>query len=97
MSDTAKGRRMRLVRGTSSVWIAAFALSCLLGTSGGMLLAQATGSNPLTENGGQQVADRQHSQPTGPHGENMAAGGKCPVTARRRSSPMTSWRSGARS
>jgi len=80
MSDTAKGRRMRLVRGTSSVWIAAFALSCLLGTSGGMLLAQATGSNPLTENGGQQVADRQHSQPTGPHGENMAAGGKCPVT-----------------
>jgi catalase-peroxidase len=80
MNGAARRRRMRRIRGTSSVWVVAFALSCLLSMTGGMVLAQASSSNPLAEDGGQQVADRQQSQPAGPHGESMAAGGKCPVT-----------------
>ncbi len=80
MNQAARRHTMRRIRGTSSVWLVALALSCLLGTNGGMVLAQATGSNPLTEDGGQRLGDDQDSRPAGPHGENMEAGSKCPVT-----------------
>ena len=62
------------------VWIVALALGCLVGTNGGLALAQSSSSAPLTEDGGQQVADHQNSQPTGSHGRDLAAGSKCPVT-----------------
>ena len=80
MNGAAQRHTMRLFSGTSSVWLVALALSCLAGTNGGMVLAQATSSNRLTEDGGQQVARNKDSRTAGPHGGNMAAGIKCPVT-----------------
>ena len=91
MSDTAAGNKcpvmngiaqrhtMRRISGTSSVWLVALSLGCLVGTHGGMVLAQATSSNPLTEDGGQPVGNNQDSRTAGPLGENTETTSKCPV------------------
>ena len=65
MNGAAQRHTMRLISGTSSVWLVALALGCLVGTNGGMVLAQATSSNPLTEDGGQPVAHNQDSRTCG--------------------------------
>ena len=79
MNGIAQRHTMRLISGTSSVWLVALALSCLVGTHGGMVLAQATSSNPLTEDGGQPVGNNQDSRTAGPLGENTETISKCPV------------------
>ncbi|MCL4206211.1 MAG: catalase/peroxidase HPI [Pirellulaceae bacterium] len=64
----------------TSRWVVALALGFLIGLNGALALAQSSRSAPLTEDGVQQAADHQDSQPTGSHGTDLAAGGKCPVT-----------------
>ncbi|MBN2294725.1 MAG: catalase/peroxidase HPI [Pirellulales bacterium] len=44
---------MRIVRGTSSVWLVALALSCWVGNHVGTVLAQDASSKPSAENGNQ--------------------------------------------
>ena len=80
MNGAAQRHTMRRIRATSTVWLVALALSCLVGNNGGMVLAQAASSKPPTEDGGQQVARNKDSRTAGSHGGNMAAGIKCPVT-----------------
>ena len=80
MNGAAQRHTVRRIRATSTVWLVALALSCLVGNNGGMVLAQAASSKPLTEDGGQQVARNKDSRTAGSHGGNMAAGIKCPVT-----------------
>jgi catalase-peroxidase len=80
INGTAQGNTLGRSGRTSSVWIVALTLGCLLATNGGMLLAQSTASNPLTENNSQPVASHNDSPTAGPHGKNMPAGSKCPVT-----------------
>ncbi len=58
MNGIAQRHTMRPISGTSSVWLVALALSCLVGTHGGMVLAQATSSNPVTEDVGQPVGNQ---------------------------------------
>ncbi len=79
MNASARRNRMQQLRGANSVWLGALALGCLVAMNGGPVLAQGTSSDPLT-NDAQPVAFHDGSRSIGRHGENMAAGGKCPVT-----------------
>ncbi len=66
--------------GASVVWLVALTLGCFAGTGGSMVLAQSSGSNPPISNGEQAVEINNGSPAAGPHGANLPAGVKCPVT-----------------
>ncbi len=53
----AKRHRMRLFSGTGSGWVVGLALSCLVGTHGGLVLAETPGSDRPTQDGGTPVGD----------------------------------------
>ncbi len=64
----------------SLVCLVALTLSCLVGTNGGVVLAQATRSNPLTTGDRQPAAPDATSRAASPHAVDGVSGGRCPVT-----------------
>ena len=79
MNGATQKHTMRSIRGISSVWLVALVFGCLVVTNDGMVLAQPTSSNPLTEDGGQTVGVNQDSRTAGPIGENTETVRECPV------------------
>ena len=67
MNGVAQRHIKRRTIATSSSWLVAVVIGCLMGTNVGVVLAQATSSNDP-------------ARTAGPHAENMEAGARCPVT-----------------
>ncbi len=64
----------------SSIRPVALVLACLVSTNVETLRAQGTTPIPATKEGGQSTAASLVSQPAGPHGDNLEAGARCPIT-----------------
>ena len=79
MNGVAERHKMRSISGISSVWLVALVFGCLVVTDDGIVLAQATSSNPLTDDSGQTVGVNQDSRTAESLGENAENISRCPV------------------
>jgi catalase-peroxidase len=70
----------RRFRRVIPAWLVALAFGCLAEASGSGALAQTAGDHSPNGDAGRPAADSRGGQLAGPHGDNMPAGSRCPVT-----------------